>query len=75
MSDRIYWCTPDRDREFAWWYLLVPLAFNRGRSGGRATLTICVGFVWSGFLVIHLGDHRRDVRQLGGLPNAEQPSV
>jgi len=51
------WCPPDREREFVWWYRLVPVSAVRGRSGGRASLTVYVGFVWSGYFAIHFGGY------------------
>jgi len=56
-----YWCRPDRrDGKFWWYYLLVPLDIQRGRSNGKRTWHICVGFLWSGFIVVNFdGAHNQ----------------
>ena len=58
MRERVVWCAPQRERKSAWWYLLVPVNAYRGRIGGKATLDICLGFVWSGHATIRLGGGR-----------------
>lgn len=34
---------------------LYPMAVYRGRMGGHPVTDICIGFVWTGFMVISIG--------------------
>lgn len=55
----VLWCPPEW-RGWGGTYWLKPIGFYRGRIGGKATLDICIGFVWSGFWVIELGGVKDD---------------
>lgn len=46
----ILWCAPRRPDSWGGW--LLPFEFGWSRLNGRRTLDVCVGFVWSGFIVV-----------------------
>lgn len=58
MGDRLMWCAPEWRVRRGWYYWLVFFNIYGGRVGGKRQWDVCIGFIWTGYVVVTIGGVR-----------------